>query len=98
VHNLSTRSFPADATYGRRLVRLGAQLMTEDGVLINPGFCARGPARTHRRRRRRRRRGDIPAGPAPGRYAVKFDLVSEGVDWFERCGSDTTLKKLWVSR
>src|SRR4051794_40895447 len=26
VHNLSTRPFPAQATYGRRLVRLGAQL------------------------------------------------------------------------
>jgi hypothetical protein len=28
----------------------------------------------------------------PGRYAVKFDLVSEGIDWFERCGSPTTTR------
>jgi len=27
---------------------------------------------------------------------LKFDLVSEGIDWFERCGSPTTVKKLVV--
>ena len=39
---------------------------------------------------------EIPAVAKPGRYRLKFDLVSEGVDWFEKCGSQTTLKKLWV--
>jgi len=27
---------------------------------------------------------------------LKFDLVSEGIDWFERCGSPTTTKPLIV--
>ena len=31
---------------------------------------------------------EIPAPEQPGRYALKFDLVSEGIDWFEKCGSD----------
>ncbi|WP_410965223.1 hypothetical protein, partial [Salmonella sp. SAL4435] len=35
VRNLSTRAFPATASYGRRLVRLGAQLCAADGTLIN---------------------------------------------------------------
>ena len=39
VHNLSTRPFPAQATYGRRLVRLGAQLCAADGTLINRDFA-----------------------------------------------------------
>ena len=39
---------------------------------------------------------EIPAPEAPGRYSVKFDLVSEGIDWFERCGSPTTTRSLWV--
>ena len=40
---------------------------------------------------------EIPVPPdAPGRYALKFDLVSEGIDWFERCGSETTIKPLVV--
>src|SRR5262249_46465108 len=41
---------------------------------------------------------EIPPIEHPGRYALKFDLVSEGVDWFEHCGSPTTTRKLWVSR
>ena len=43
---------------------------------------------TCRSRSRARRR--------PGRYALKFDLVSEGIDWFEACGSQTTMKPLRV--
>jgi hypothetical protein len=96
VHNLSSRPFPADATYGRRLVRLGAQLCADDGTLINRDFARAGLPRTIAG-------GDaadiavrFPAVPQPGRYTIKFDLVSEGVDWFERCGSETTVKKLWV--
>jgi hypothetical protein len=38
----------------------------------------------------------LPALPDPGRYRLKLDLVSEGVDWFERCGSPTTERPLWV--
>lgn len=96
VHNLSERPFPAQATYGRRLVRLGAQLCAADGTLIQrdyarawlPGNLEPGA------------QADVPieivAPDAPGRYALKFDLVSEGVDWFETSGSPTTTKSLWV--
>jgi Radical SAM superfamily len=96
VRNLSTRPFPAQATYGRRLVRLGAQLCDSEGVVINrdharawlpaalgPGAVADVPI-------------EIPALPERGRYALKFDLVSEGIDWFERCGSRTTTRPLVV--
>jgi hypothetical protein len=97
VRNLSARAFPARASYGRRLVRLGAQLCAADGTLINRDF-ARGELREPLAG------GDavdipmqLPALPAAGKYALKFDLVYEGVDWFERCGSETTLKPLWVA-
>ncbi len=96
VRNLSTRAFPAQATYGRRLVRLGAQLCDADGAVINRdharawlpanlegGSAADVPI-------------EIPAPQQPGRYALKFDLVSEGIDWFERCGSPTTVRTLLV--
>jgi MoaA/NifB/PqqE/SkfB family radical SAM enzyme len=96
VRNLSTRPFPAQASYGRRLVRLGAQLCDREGRLIDRDFArawlpaSLGPG------------SDAPvameltAPVKPGRYALKFDLVSEGIDWFERCGSPTTLTPLWV--
>ena len=96
VHNRSDRPFPAQASYGRRLVRLGAQLCGADGSLMNrdyerawlpetlpPGGTAQIPV-------------TITAPATPGRYALKFDLVSEGIDWFEACGSPTTIKTLVV--
>ena len=97
VTNLSSRPFRAQASYGRRLVRLGAQLMSADGTLIDRDYarawlpCDLGPGR----------RADVPieiaAPDSPGRYALKFDLVSEGIDWFEACGSPTITRHLWVS-
>jgi hypothetical protein len=39
---------------------------------------------------------DIPAPATPGKYGLKFDLVSEGIDWFENAGSPTITRGLWV--
>ena len=96
VHNLSTRPFPAGASYGRRLVRVGAQLCARDGSLVNRDYerawlpATLSPAATV----------SVPmtltAPSAKGRYNLKFDLVSEGIDWFEACGSETTMKALVV--
>ena len=96
VRNESTRPFPATATYGRRLVRLGAQLCTREGAVlqrdyerawlphnVEPGTAVEVPI-------------TIKAPAEPGRYALKFDLVSEGIDWFEAHGSPTTLKPMIV--
>jgi Iron-sulfur cluster-binding domain len=96
VRNLSTRPFPADATYGRRLVRLGAQLCTAEGMLINRDFARAGLPQTIQGGGATEVSVDFPPVPEPGRYSIKFDLVSEGVDWFERCGSETTVKTFWV--
>jgi MoaA/NifB/PqqE/SkfB family radical SAM enzyme len=96
VTNLSTRTYRRQASYGRRLVRLGAQLVAPDGTVID---------RDHARAWLP---GDLPGGAAadvpievpmpeqPGKYALRFDLVSEGIDWFEACGSPTTQRTLWV--
>ena len=96
VTNLSARAFPARASYGRRLVRLGAQLCAQDGTVINRDYeRAWLPA-------------NLPGGETveipvtlkapetPGRYRLKFDLVSEGIDWFEQAGSPTTEKPFVV--
>jgi hypothetical protein len=96
VRNLSTRPFPADATYGRRLVRLGAQLCAEDGTLIERDFARARLPRALLGGAAESIAIDFPPVPVPGRYAVKFDLVFEGVDWFEKCGSPTTMRTLWV--
>jgi Radical SAM superfamily/Iron-sulfur cluster-binding domain len=96
VENLSARAFPAQATYGRRLVRLGAQLCTDQGELLNRDFARAWLPRALGPGERTDVAIDIPAPERPGRYALKFDLVSEGIDWFERCGSPTTIKPFVV--
>ena len=96
VHNLSTRPFLAAASYGRRLVRLGAQLCTADGALINRDYARAWLSASVSGGGAANVAVQFPPLGEPGRYTVKFDLVSEGVDWFERCGSEPTLKKLWV--
>lgn len=96
VKNLSARPFRAQASYGRRLVRLGAQLVGADGTIINrdharawlPGDIPPGGTANVEI--------EVPAPETPGRYALKFDLVSEGIDWFEKCGSPTTTRTLVV--
>ena len=61
VHNLSTRPFPAQASYGRRLVRLGAQLCSADGTLLDRDYA----------------RAWLPPTLAPGaRAEVPLDLVA----------------------
>lgn len=96
VRNQSGRPFKAQASYGRRLVRLGAQLLSAEGQTID------------RDRARAWLPQDIPPGGVadvsievpmpeePGRYILKFDLVSEGIDWFEACGSEPTVRTVWV--
>lgn len=97
VSNLSTRAFAAQASYGRRLVRLGAQLCDDGGLVVNRDYArawlpsALDPGASL----------DVPieivAPSEPARYALKFDLVSEGIDWFEACGSPTVSAPLLVS-
>jgi hypothetical protein len=39
----------------------------------------------------------LTAPQTRGRYRLKFDLVSEGIDWFEQAGSPTTIRDFVVS-
>ena len=96
VRNLSTRPFPAQASYGRRLVRLGAQLCDRDRLVINRDFERAWLPGTLQPSQSVEVPFRVTAPGAPGRYALKFDLVSEGIDWFEACGSPTTVKTLLV--
>ena len=96
VHNLSSRAFSARTASGRRLIRLGAQLCDAGGMLIDRDFARAWLPDNLAPGRRTNVAIEIPVPPRPGRYTLKFDLVCEGIDWFERCGSETTLKPLVV--
>ncbi len=79
---------------GRRPVRLGMQLHDDRRRLLDlnwsraflphdlpPGAAVTVPI-------------ELPPLAMPGPYQVKFDLVLEGVDWFERGGSPVVWKPL----
>jgi hypothetical protein len=96
VRNLSSRPFPARSTYGRRLVRLGAQLCTAEGAMANRDHARAWLPATLEPQQTMDVPIEIPLPEAPGRYRLKLDLVSEGIDWFEACGSPTTSRTLVV--
>ena len=96
VTNLSNRRFAAQASYGRRLVRLGAQLCAADGTLINLDYARAWLPHHLEGGQHTDIQIEIPTPAEPGRYQLKFDLVSEGIDWFEKSGSQTTRKNLLV--
>jgi hypothetical protein len=96
VENVSARPFPAKASYGRRLVRLGAQLCDEHGTLLERDYARAWLPETLKPGASVDVPIEIVAPKTPGNYMLKFDLVSEGIDWFENNGSPTTLKPLVV--
>jgi hypothetical protein len=96
VKNLSTRRFPAQASYGRRLVRLGAQLCAADGTLIDRDYARAWLPHDLQGGHEVELSIEVPAPEQAGRYRLKFDMVCEGIDWFEANGSPTTSKPLLV--
>jgi hypothetical protein len=96
VENVSARPFAAKASYGRRLVRLGAQLCDEHGTLLERDYARAWLPETLKPGASVNVPIEIVAPKTPGNYVLKFDLVSEGIDWFENNGSPTTLEPLVV--
>jgi len=96
VENVCERPFPAKATYGRRLVRLGAQLCDEHGTLLERDYARAWLPATLKPGHSVKVPIEIVAPKTPGKYTLKFDLVSEGIDWFENNGSPTTIKPFVV--
>jgi hypothetical protein len=96
VKNLSSRTFAAQASYGRRLVRLGAQLCAADGTVINRDHARAWLPHHLEGGQEVDLAIEVPAPDHAGRYQLKFDMVCEGIDWFETSGSQTTSKSLLV--
>jgi MoaA/NifB/PqqE/SkfB family radical SAM enzyme len=96
VRNLSQRPFLAAAPHGRRLVRLGAQLCDEAGAFVDRDRARAWLPATIPAGGRADVAIDVPLPAAAGRYQLRFDLVSEGIDWFESCGSEPTVRELIV--
>jgi MoaA/NifB/PqqE/SkfB family radical SAM enzyme len=97
IRNLSQRPFKATMPHGRRLVRLGAQLAASDGSVIAMDHARAWLPHTIESGDRADVAIEVPLPASPGRYQLRFDLVSEGIDWFETCGSEVMVRDLVVA-
>jgi hypothetical protein len=77
---------------GRRLVRLGAQLHDSEKKLLDLNYARAFLPYPMAKGNRANVLIELPAVNDCGEYWLKFDMVSEGVDWFENGGSPV----VWV--
>ena len=86
-----------DRTFsGRRLVRLGAQLFDKDRKLVDLNFARAFLPRPLRGGESERIGIELPPIAASGDFWLKFDMVSEGIDWFESGGSPVAWRRFGV--
>jgi hypothetical protein len=86
-----------DRTYsGRRLVRLGAQLFDKDRKLLELNYARAFLPRPLARGETERIVLELPPFAAAGDFWLKFDMVSEGIDWFESGGSPVAWRRFRV--
>lgn len=83
---------------GRRLIRLGAQLHDGDKKLLDLNYARAFLPRSLGKGDRADVAMILPAVHSPGEYWLKFDMVSEGVDWFENGGSPVLWIPFFISR
>jgi len=96
VENVGGAVWLAVGRVGHGPVRLGVQLLDGSGRIVSKDFA----------------RAELPADvlpgrsstirfefavPRPGRYRLKFDMVAEGVTWFEQTGSPVQVRTLDVN-
>jgi SAM-dependent methyltransferase len=95
--NTGTSSWRPSSRAGIGHVTCGVQLLDSEGRLVSrdhhrellPNVVAPGEAVTLA--------FDCPLPAEPGNYGLKFDLVAEGVTWFETAGSTTVSRRVMVT-
>jgi pyruvate-formate lyase-activating enzyme len=87
VRNRGGAAWLARSFSGRRLVRLGAQLHDHERKLLDLNYARAFLPHALAMGERAVVQIELPAVNRGGEYWLKFDMVSEGVDWFENGGS-----------
>jgi SAM-dependent methyltransferase len=84
-------------TASAALVRLGVQLLAADGELIDRDHSRHSLPHPIAPGEERELTLQIPAPAAPGSYQLKFDMVREGVTWFELAGSQPLVHPIEIT-
>jgi MoaA/NifB/PqqE/SkfB family radical SAM enzyme len=80
----------------RRHVTLGIQLLNEHRQILNRDFARLHLPRPLSKGERETFHLKTLAPKNKGRYWLKFDMVCEGIEWFESCGSEPAYLELQV--
>ena len=83
---------------GSDYVRIGVQLLDVTGHVIARDFARAGLAADIPPGGSQRVVASLAAPAEPGEYRLKFDLVAEGVAWFEPGGTKADVRPLRVTR
>ena len=96
LRNTGSATWPARSDTGSGQVRLGIQLLNADGFVVGRDFrrCALDADVQPGQSCTIRASFDVPGDP--GDYQLKFDLVAEGVTWFEPAGTKAVIRPLRV--
>ena len=86
ISNNGIAQWLTDNVYGVGVVRLGTHLYDEKGNLLELDFSRHALGDDVLPHQEVRTTATLQF-PSPGRFTVAFDLVSEGVSWFEILGS-----------
>jgi hypothetical protein len=98
VKNQGGALWITQAFSGRRLVRLGAQLHDGRKKLLDLNYARAFLPRPMARGDKAAVVIELPPVNECGQYWLKFDMVSEGVDWFENGGSPVVWVPFTVSK
>ena len=96
VEFLSSAALGKLIGFDKRVKQHGAQLCAADGTLIDRDYARAWLPHHLEGGQDVDLAIEVPAPERAGRYQLKFDLVCEGIDWFETSGSPTTSKSLLV--
>ncbi len=97
VTNIGGATWLHTSYSGRRIVRLGAQLYARDRTLIHQDYARAFLPESLAYKKTASIRLELPPIDQSGEYLLKFDMVSEGIDWFEHAGSAVVWKPFRIA-
>jgi hypothetical protein len=96
VKNIGGALWRAHSYSGRRIIRLGAQLFDGGKNLVNLNYARASINSNIEDSKKHKLQITLPPIGEPGEYWLKFDMVNEGIDWFESGGSSVIWKKYTI--
>jgi len=96
IRNLGGAFWWQQTSSGRRIIRLGAQLYSKSRDLLDLNYGRVFLNNSLKSGEKDELEIKLLSPKNPGHYWLKFDMVSEGIDWFESGGSPVVWREFLV--